>query len=160
MLLLDTDALSLIQRGEGLRFEALADMLDHANADVYVTVISLDEQIHGAFKEIASSGAMIRVRGYHRLHQLANDYCGRPILGNNILELASILLPYFGLRRAGGCDLRQAQGDKGSPRHQRPSNRIHRNLARCDSCHRQRGRLREGSDAEIDADSSVRQSRW
>jgi hypothetical protein len=47
---------------------------------VYITVISLDEQIHGAFNEIASSDSKIRIRGYRRLHQLADDYSGRPML--------------------------------------------------------------------------------
>lgn len=80
MLLLDTDAISFIQRGKGPRYEALTRMLDEAEDDVYVTVISLDEQIHGAFKEIASNDAMVRIRGYRRLHDLADDYCGRPML--------------------------------------------------------------------------------
>jgi hypothetical protein len=43
-------------------------MLDEAGEDVYVTVISLDEQIHGAFKETASNDPKIRgeqpVRSY------------------------------------------------------------------------------------------------
>jgi len=55
LLVLDTDAISLIQRGEGRRFMALSKLLDDADDDVYVTVVSLDEQIHGAFKEISSS---------------------------------------------------------------------------------------------------------
>lgn len=49
MLVLDTDAISLIQRGAGPRFLALSKMLDDADDDVFVTVISLDQQIHGAF---------------------------------------------------------------------------------------------------------------
>ena len=67
VLVLDTDALSLIQRGTGSRFEASSRMLDEANDDVYVTVVSLDEQIHGAFKEIASNDSRIQVRGPIRL---------------------------------------------------------------------------------------------
>ena len=48
MLLLDTDALSLIQRGSGRQFELLTEMLDDTADDVYVTIISFDEQVHGA----------------------------------------------------------------------------------------------------------------
>ena len=80
MILLDTDAISLIQRGTGARFEALLKMLDEGGDDVYVTVISLDEQVHGAFSEIASNDPKIRIRGYRRLHDICDDYCGRPML--------------------------------------------------------------------------------
>jgi predicted nucleic acid-binding protein len=80
VLILDTDALSLIQRGKGQQFEALARMLDDASDDVYVTVVSLDEQIHGALNEIASNDATTRIRGYRRLRDLCDDYCGRPML--------------------------------------------------------------------------------
>lgn len=81
MLVLDTDAISLIQRGgAGQRYEALARMLDEALEDVYVTIISLDEQIHGTFNEIARNRPKIRVRGYRRLRDIADDYCGRPML--------------------------------------------------------------------------------
>ncbi len=45
-----------------------------------MTIISLDEQIHGAFNEIASNDTRIRIRGYRRLHDIADDYCGRPML--------------------------------------------------------------------------------
>jgi predicted nucleic acid-binding protein len=55
-------------------------MLDDADDDVYVTVISLDEQLHGAFKEIANNDAKIRIRGYRRLHHIVDDYADRPML--------------------------------------------------------------------------------
>jgi tRNA(fMet)-specific endonuclease VapC len=80
VLILDTDAITLIQRGSGARFESLSKILIDADEDVFVTVVSLDEQIHGAFNEIASSESKIRVRGYRRLHDIADDYCGRPML--------------------------------------------------------------------------------
>jgi hypothetical protein len=38
VIVLDTDALSIIQRGSGPRFESLAKLLDDASDDVYVTV--------------------------------------------------------------------------------------------------------------------------
>jgi tRNA(fMet)-specific endonuclease VapC len=80
VLLLDTDALSLIQRGTGSRFESLSKILDQADDEVFITVISLDEQLHGAFKEISSNDSRIRIRGYRRLHDLVDDYCGRPMI--------------------------------------------------------------------------------
>jgi tRNA(fMet)-specific endonuclease VapC len=80
VLLLDTDAISIIQCGSGSRFETLSDMLDAAEDDIYVTVVSLDEQLHGAFREIANDDARIRVRGYRRLREIVSDYAGRPML--------------------------------------------------------------------------------
>jgi tRNA(fMet)-specific endonuclease VapC len=78
--LLDTDAISLIQRGSGARFAALIRMLDEADDDVFVSIISVDEQIHGAFREVASNDAKVRLRGYRRLRELVADYCGRPMV--------------------------------------------------------------------------------
>ncbi len=80
MLILDTDAISLIQRGDGFRFETLIKILEDADDDVFVTVISFDEQIHGAFKEIANNDSKVLVRGYHRLYELLQDYGDRPML--------------------------------------------------------------------------------
>jgi tRNA(fMet)-specific endonuclease VapC len=80
VLVLDTDAISLIQRGIGPQFKALSKMLDDSGDDVFVTVISLDEQLHGAFREIAGSDARVRIRGYRRLREIAEDYAGRPML--------------------------------------------------------------------------------
>ena len=80
MLLLDTDAISIIQREEGKQFELLVKMLDDAAEDVFVTVVSLDEQLLGAFKEIASNDSTIRIRGYRRLRDIVEDYSDRPML--------------------------------------------------------------------------------
>jgi tRNA(fMet)-specific endonuclease VapC len=80
VLILDTDAPSLIQRGKGPQFEALVRMLDDADDDVYVTVVSLDEQVHGALNEIGSGDSRIRIRGYRRLRMLCEDYAARPML--------------------------------------------------------------------------------
>lgn len=80
MLVLDTDALSIIQRGTGPRFLELTRLLDSADDDAFVTIISFDEQVHGAFKEVADARASVRIRGYWRIRDLLNDYCDRPIL--------------------------------------------------------------------------------
>lgn len=80
MLVLDTDTISLIQRGVGPQFKTLTKMLDDSGDAVFVTVISLDEQLHGAFREIASSDARVRIRSYRRLREIAEDYAGRPML--------------------------------------------------------------------------------
>jgi len=81
VLVLDTDAISLIQRdGVGPQYQALAKLLDEADDGIYVTVISLDEQIHGAFNEIQNKDPKIRIRGYRRLHTFVDDYSGRPML--------------------------------------------------------------------------------
>jgi predicted nucleic acid-binding protein len=126
VLLLDTDAISLIQRGNGSKYEILSRMLDEADDDVYVTVISLDEQIHGAFKEIASNDSRIRIRGYRRLHDLVDDYCGRPMLDYDD-KAESIFDKLKGAKgRPATKDLRIAK---------------YCTLARCNSGHRQFERL-------------------
>lgn len=110
MIVLDTDAISLIQRGGGTgsRYEALAEMLDKAHDDVYVTVISLDEQLHGAFNEIASDDAKVCVRGYLRLRKLVADYSDRPILDYDE-KAQSVYQRLRGLKgRPGTKDLRIA----------------------------------------------------
>lgn len=80
MLPLDTDVISIIQRGSGDAFHSLMKLLEDADDDVYVSVISLDEQIHGAFREIASKDAEVRIREYRRLRDLVHDYHVRPML--------------------------------------------------------------------------------
>lgn len=85
MLVLDTDAISIIQRGSNdQRFNPLTRLLRDANDDVYVTVISLDEQLHGAFNEIQNKDAKVRVRGYRRLREITEDYCRRPMLDYDV----------------------------------------------------------------------------
>ena len=76
MHILDTDALSAIQRGTGGQFEKLAAYLDHQD-DVWVTVISLHEQISGALS-LVSKGRL--VDGYRLLLDLHHDFAARPIL--------------------------------------------------------------------------------
>jgi predicted nucleic acid-binding protein len=80
VLILDTDALTIIQRGTGARFESLVKLLERADDEVFVTVVSLDEQVHGALAEIANNEPKVRVRGYRRLRELMEDYAPRPLL--------------------------------------------------------------------------------
>jgi tRNA(fMet)-specific endonuclease VapC len=74
---LDTDALSVIQRGGGGdKFERLAAYLDDQD-DVRVTVVSFHEQIAGALNVVAHGKL---TAGYRLLHDLLEDFCERPIL--------------------------------------------------------------------------------
>lgn len=53
MIILDTDALSIIQRGAGRDYGVLAGRLDTADDEVVVTIISFEEQMRGWLAFIA-----------------------------------------------------------------------------------------------------------
>jgi tRNA(fMet)-specific endonuclease VapC len=81
LIILDTDVLTLIQRGSGPQFESLADYLDAQNAEVFVTVISFEEQMRGwtSFISKAKSSAA-QVLPYRKLRELLEDFQTRPLL--------------------------------------------------------------------------------
>ena len=47
MIILDTDVLSIVQRGEGLAYDHLVARLDVADDEVVVSIVSFEEQIRG-----------------------------------------------------------------------------------------------------------------
>ena len=55
MIILDTDVLSIAQRGESSGYERLATRLDSADDDVGVTIISFEEQMRGWLAFIAGA---------------------------------------------------------------------------------------------------------
>ena len=97
MLILDTDVLSIVQRGTGPEFESLADYLRSADDDVCVTIISFEEQMRGWLAAVAGVKAVERqILPYRKLHELLEDFQSRPIIDFD--DLAANL---FGrLRRA------------------------------------------------------------
>ncbi len=91
MIVLDTDVLTLIQRRSGQQYESLARYLDAQEPEVFVTVISFEEQIRGwmAFISKAKS-ASAQVLPYQKLHSLLEDFKSRPILDFDEPAVASL----------------------------------------------------------------------
>jgi len=78
---LDTDVLTIIQRRAGEEFESLADYLDSTADDVFVSIVSFEEQMRGWLAAIAKVRAVEReVLPYLKLHELLDDFQTRPIL--------------------------------------------------------------------------------
>ena len=82
MLILDTDVLSILQRGTGSFAERLIERLDEsADRDVWVAIVSFEEQMRGWLALIAKgNNAASLVSGYYHLHALLDDFDGRPLL--------------------------------------------------------------------------------
>jgi tRNA(fMet)-specific endonuclease VapC len=83
MLILDTDLLTLVQRGEGEVYARLAARLEAvANAEkICVTIISYEEQMRGWLAFIAGARtAEKQLDAYRRLHELFDDFHDRMIL--------------------------------------------------------------------------------
>lgn len=81
MLVLDTDILSIIQRASGAEYDRLAAKLDAADDDMYVTVISLEEQMRGWLAYIAREQSFERQTfAYLKLRELVIDFEGRAML--------------------------------------------------------------------------------
>jgi tRNA(fMet)-specific endonuclease VapC len=109
MLILDTDLLTIVQRGEGVAYDCLAARLDQAAESVCVTIISVEEQMRGWLAYIARKRTVSKqVEGYARLHELFQDFGDRPVLEFG----AEVASRYEQLRRSkvriGAMDLKIA----------------------------------------------------
>lgn len=81
VLILDTDLLTVVQRGTGDQYETLVGRLDAADDLVCVTIISFEEQIRGWLAYISRAKHVVKqLPAYARLRQLIDDFSTRPIL--------------------------------------------------------------------------------
>ena len=81
MLVLDSDVLSIIQRGEGEAYEKLSARLMAEDDDVVTTIVSFEEQMRGWLALVARYQDVTRqVLPYAHLHTLLEDYSSRPVL--------------------------------------------------------------------------------
>ncbi|MCI0536524.1 MAG: type II toxin-antitoxin system VapC family toxin [Verrucomicrobiales bacterium] len=81
VIVLDTDVLSLVQRGDGPAYDQLVLRLDAADDDVSVCIVSFEEQMRGWLTYIARSKSLNQqIEGYAKLHALLDDFTTRPIL--------------------------------------------------------------------------------
>jgi tRNA(fMet)-specific endonuclease VapC len=81
VIILDTDVLTIVQRGAGREYEKLVERLDSLDEDVAVSIVSFEEQMRGwlAFIARARSSAQ-ETRAYAKLRDLLEDFGSRPVL--------------------------------------------------------------------------------
>jgi predicted nucleic acid-binding protein len=76
MYVLDTDHLSLVQRGGAAGQQILSRMAHLRKDELFVTVISYEEQVKGWFKVLSAAKRREEtVFGYLGLQQMSQDYC-------------------------------------------------------------------------------------
>jgi len=81
MYVIDTDLLSLIQRGGSADAERVVARIEAVESDVYVTIVSFEEQMRGWLNYLSRSSALQhQVEGYPRLYQLIDDFHLRQVL--------------------------------------------------------------------------------
>jgi predicted nucleic acid-binding protein len=70
VIILDTDVLSVVQRGDSPEYDRLAERLDTADEEVAVTIISIEEQMRGWLAFIArAKSSFQQVKAYAKLLQ-------------------------------------------------------------------------------------------
>jgi tRNA(fMet)-specific endonuclease VapC len=94
VIILDTDVLSIIQRGDSAEYEKLATRLDSVDDQIVVSIISFEEQMRGWLAFISKAKTFEhQIRAYAKLHALLEDFTTRPILDFGetcVFELGSL----------------------------------------------------------------------
>lgn len=81
MIIIDTDVLTILQRGQGLEYDALTARYEQAETEPYTTIISFEEQMRGWLAYLARSRSLeAQIRAYGKLRSLLDDFVVRPIL--------------------------------------------------------------------------------
>jgi tRNA(fMet)-specific endonuclease VapC len=81
MLVLDTDALSLIQFGREPAAERLRARIQASDDEDCVTIVTFEEQMRGWLNYIAKANSPVQqVAAYARLSSMLDDYRGRRVL--------------------------------------------------------------------------------
>ncbi len=82
MLVLDTDVLTILQRGTGVDFARLSTRLStEAAQSVFTTIITFEEQARGWLALLASARTPAKQRdAYGKLHSFLRDFSRRQIL--------------------------------------------------------------------------------
>jgi tRNA(fMet)-specific endonuclease VapC len=110
VIVLDTDILSILQRGGGADYERLVpQMARHAGEEAALTIISFEEQTRGWLAQLAKNKRPDdQVAAYLRFHRLLGDYARCRVL--DFTPEAAVT--YASLRRAfrrhGSADLKIA----------------------------------------------------
>lgn len=82
MIILDTDVITILQRGRGVEYDRIIARRDAAGEDAdSVTIISYEEQTRGWLAVLARARSIERqIEAYARLQRHLEEYCNRPIL--------------------------------------------------------------------------------
>lgn len=81
MIVLDTDVLSIVQHGRGQLFDTIANRLDEADDEIYLSIVSFEEQMRGWLAKIANARTLpAQVAAYSKLAELLEDFRHRPVL--------------------------------------------------------------------------------
>ncbi len=109
MYILDTDHLSLIQRG-GAAGQQILSRMDHLRKDeLFVTVISYEEQVKGWFKALSAAKRREETAfGYLGLQQMSQDYCAIAMLQFDLPAIEQYEKLRVKYRRLGQNDLKIA----------------------------------------------------
>jgi tRNA(fMet)-specific endonuclease VapC len=109
VLVLDTDVLTIVQRGSGPELETLTARLRSADDEVYVTILSFEEQFRGWLAFLARAKTSSReVFAYSQLRLLLDDYGDRLLLDYDADAAAEFQRLSKARLRVGSMDLRIA----------------------------------------------------
>ena len=82
ILILDTDLLTLIQRGASVEYQRLIGRLcTNDPRSIYTTIVSFEEQARGWLAYLARARSVDKqIEGYERLHTFLRDFSVRQVL--------------------------------------------------------------------------------
>lgn len=109
MVVLDTDVLSVLQRGRGDLFERLAARIAASGEEIYVTIVSFEEQMRGWLSSAIKAGTPEEyANAARRLNEMRLDFEERAVLpfdDRAVIEFKSLKAAKI---RIGTMDLRIA----------------------------------------------------
>lgn len=110
MIVLDTDVLSILQRGAGADFNRLVRQLTaHADEEPALTIISFEEQTRGWLAQLAKAKLPVdQVEPYRRFHRLLEDYSRWTVLDFSPVAADRYAILRRAYRRHGAADLKIA----------------------------------------------------
>jgi tRNA(fMet)-specific endonuclease VapC len=109
MVVLDTDILTLLQRGQGAEYARLAARIAASNDEVYVTIVSFEEQMRGWMALCAKARSPEQYEtATRRLNELRLDFEDRAVLLFDDRAVAEFMRLKAAKIKIGTMDLRIA----------------------------------------------------
>jgi tRNA(fMet)-specific endonuclease VapC len=107
--ILDTDHVSLLQRGGPAAGRILRRMQDEPSAVICLTIISYEEQVRGRLAEVARMRSITeQCERYERLRETLGLYCRAPVLPFDDAAVHEFQRLWLMRLRVGAMDLRIA----------------------------------------------------